>query len=87
MCYQQLAKQVFIEAPYLFQTKIGKGGERAQAFQSKAERAAKNTQLPDSRGFTPGYKDYAPSGLSLKRIFEELLFIDFKCITGEIYTV
>ena len=44
-------------------------------------------QLPDSRGFTPGYKEYAPMGLSLNCIFEELLWYKFECITVQIYFV
>jgi hypothetical protein len=32
-----------MEAPYLFQTKIGDSGERDHAFQLKAERAARIT--------------------------------------------
>jgi hypothetical protein len=34
---------LFVNDPYLFQTKIGEGGEQASAFQFNTGRAAKTT--------------------------------------------
>ena len=52
----------FMNDPYLFQTQIGEGGERAQAFQSKAERAAKKRVTASFPGLHPGLQRVRPSG-------------------------